>query len=69
MSPIQRHYIGRQLLQLGTLAAHVDLPAADQAFWRQQQDPEAAAALVNDPELFWCEGHFVAVGRVLDQEA
>jgi ubiquinone/menaquinone biosynthesis C-methylase UbiE len=64
LEPIQRQYVGRQLMQLGTLAAQVDLPASDQAFWCQQRDPEAPEALVNHPDLFWCEGHFVAVGRV-----
>jgi arsenite methyltransferase len=64
LTPVQRHYLGRGLMELGALAERVDLPEADQAFWRRQRNPEAADALVNDPDFFWCEGHFVAVGRV-----
>jgi len=64
LTPIQWQYVGRQLRQLGAVAERIELPEADLAFWRAQRDPEAIEALVNDPDLFWCEGHFVAVGRV-----
>jgi ubiquinone/menaquinone biosynthesis C-methylase UbiE len=69
LEPIEHLYVGRQLMQLGALAERVDLPAADHAFWARQRDPEAAEALVNDPDVLWCEGHFVAVGRVPIPEA
>jgi ubiquinone/menaquinone biosynthesis C-methylase UbiE len=64
VQPIQRHYIGRQLMQMGALAEQARMSRSDLAFWRQQRDPDASEALVNNPDLFWCEGHFVAVGQV-----
>lgn len=63
LTPVQHRYIGDQLRQLGALAEQVALPEEDRAFWRRQRDPDAADGLVNDADLFWCEGHFVAVGR------
>jgi SAM-dependent methyltransferase len=68
LRPIQRRYIGQQLRQMGALAEQAGMAAADLAFWQRQRDPEAAECLVHDPELFWCEGHFVAVGRVPDAQ-
>jgi hypothetical protein len=49
---------------MGALAEQAGMAEADLAFWRRQRDPDAPEGLVNHPELFWCEGHFVAVGRV-----
>jgi len=51
---------------MGTLGEQGGLPPADLAFWRRQRDPDSADSLAADPELFWCEGHFVTVGRVPD---
>lgn len=69
LAPMQRQYIGRQLMQLGALAEQVGMPEGDLAFWRQQRDPNAGEGLANHPELFWCEGHLLAVGRVPDRGA
>ena len=63
LTPIQRQYIGGQLMQIGALAEKAGVSESDLAFWRAQRDPDAPEALVNDPELFWCEGHFVTTGR------
>lgn len=63
LEPVQRQYIGGQLMQIGALAEKAGVPEADLAFWRAQRDPDATEALVNHPELFWCEGHFVTTGR------
>jgi arsenite methyltransferase len=63
LEPAERQYIGGQLMQLGALAERAGVPEADLEFWRSQRDPDAPEALVNHPELFWCEGHFVTVGR------
>jgi len=63
LEPIQRQYIAHQLAQMGELAETADLPEADLAFWRAQRDPRAPEHLVNQPDLFWCEGHFVTVGQ------
>jgi hypothetical protein len=51
-------------MQLGALAEQVGMDETDLAFWRTQRDPDSAASLANHPELIWCEGHFVSVGRV-----
>ena len=50
-------------MQIGALAEKAGVPESDLEFWRAQRDPSAPEALVNHPELFWCEGHFVTVGR------
>jgi hypothetical protein len=68
LRPVQRRYLGQQLRQMGALAEQAGMAVADLAFWQRQRDPEAAGCLVHDPELFWCEGHFVAVGRVPDAQ-
>jgi SAM-dependent methyltransferase len=69
LSPVQRQYIGRQLMQMAAVAEEAAMAEDDLAFWRRQHDPDAPESLVNDPNLFWCEGHFVAVGRVPDRSA
>jgi SAM-dependent methyltransferase len=63
LEPVQRQYIGGQLMQLGALAERAGVSEADLEFWRSQRDPGAPEALVNHSDLFWCEGHFVTVGR------
>lgn len=63
LDPVQRQYIGGQLMQIGALAEKAGVAESDLAFWRAQSDPDAPEALVNHPELFWCEGHFVTMGR------
>jgi SAM-dependent methyltransferase len=63
LQPVQRQYIGQWLTMLGTLAEQGGVPEGDRAFWERQQDPDAPDHLVNQPDLFWCEGHFVTVGR------
>src|SRR5262245_38207404 len=63
LQPVQRQYIGHWLTMLGTLAEQGGVPEGDRVFWERQQDPDAPDHLVNQPDLFWCEGHFVTVGR------
>jgi hypothetical protein len=63
LEPAQRAYIGGQFMQLGAVAEKAGVSETDMEFWRAQQDPAAPDALVNHPDLFWCEGHFVTVGR------
>lgn len=63
LEPAQRQYIGGQLMQIGALAEKAGVSQSDLEFWRAQRDPEDPEALVNHPELFWCEGHFVTTGR------
>lgn len=66
LSSAQRQYIGGQFMQIGALAERAGVPEPDLEFWRAQRNPGAPEALVNHPELFWCEGHFVTVGRRAD---
>lgn len=63
LNPAQRQYIGGQFMQIGALAEKAGVPEADLEFWRKQRDPNAPEHHVNHPELFWCEGHFVTIGR------
>ncbi len=63
LQPVQRQYIAGQLTQIGALAERAGVPESDLEFWRAQRNSESPEALVNDPELFWCEGHMVTVGR------
>jgi arsenite methyltransferase len=63
LRPVQQQYVAHQLMQMGVLAERAGVPAADLDFWRRQRDPDAADNLAHHPELFWCEGHFVTVGR------
>jgi ubiquinone/menaquinone biosynthesis C-methylase UbiE len=64
LTPIQRRYIGQQLMQMAVHAESGGIPEADLAFWRQQNDPASDTSFASHPDLFWCEGHFVTVGRV-----
>lgn len=63
LKPNQRQYIGGQLMQIGALAEKAGGPEADMEFWSKQRDPSEPEHHVNHPDLFWCEGHFVTVGR------
>jgi len=63
LRPVQRQYIARWLLQAGAVLEQAELSAADRAFWQRQRDPEAPECFANDPALYWCEGHILAVGR------
>lgn len=47
----------------------VEIPERDKVFWSKQRDPTSPEHLVNQPDLYWCEGHVLAVGRVADQPA
>jgi ubiquinone/menaquinone biosynthesis C-methylase UbiE len=64
LRPIERQYIAHQLMQMGVLAERGGVPEADLEFWHRQLNPQAPESLANHPDLFWCEGHFVTVGRV-----
>jgi SAM-dependent methyltransferase len=64
LRPIEQRYIGHQLMQMGVLAEQAGVPDADLEFWHCQRDPDSTDSLSNYPDLFWCEGHFVAVGQV-----
>ena len=46
------------------MAEDFPLSEADRAMWRALRDPAAPDHPLNDPALFWCEGHALAVGRV-----
>ena len=58
-----RAYIASQLKQLGEVAERAEIPTADLAVWRTQHDPAATDLLVDHPEFYYCEGHFVATAQ------
>jgi arsenite methyltransferase len=63
LEPMQHAYIAKQLLQIGALAENGGiLPDKDLEFWKVQRDPTSPDRLVDNPELFWCEGHVLSVG-------
>jgi arsenite methyltransferase len=64
LSPVQREWVAELLMQMGALAERAGVPEADLDFWRRQRDPQSPDNLSHDPDLFWCEGYFVTVGRV-----
>jgi arsenite methyltransferase len=64
LQPVQRQYVAELLMQMGTLAEQGGVPEADLDFWRRQRDPDSPDNLSHDPDLFWCEGCLVTVGRV-----
>ena len=65
--PVERQYVGTALTYFAGLAETFGVPAVDLAFWHQQHDPEMPGHLVHHPEFYYCEGHYVAVGRVPEQ--
>jgi SAM-dependent methyltransferase len=64
LSPVERTYVGDLLAFMTKTAEQLPLPDEDAAFWRAQGDPASSDFLANHPELYWCQGYVVAVGRV-----
>jgi SAM-dependent methyltransferase len=64
LSPLERRYFGSVLAYWATLAEQAGVPEADRVFWRTQADPSAVTNLASDPDFYYCEGHYLAVGRV-----
>jgi SAM-dependent methyltransferase len=64
LQPVERQLFGTFLGYFGGLAETYGVPDADLAFWRSQRDPADPRHLVHHPDFFYCEGHYVAVGRV-----
>ena len=64
LRPVQRQYIAQWLMLIAVHAEIGGVPDADLEFWRRQQAPDSPDSLAHHPELFWCEGSFVTVGRV-----
>ncbi len=64
-----RERIIASLASLSDIAARDDvgIPERDKVFWSRQRDPASPEHLVNQPDLYWCEGHVLAVGRVADR--
>jgi arsenite methyltransferase len=64
LRPVERAYIGDFLRYFASVAPQLPLSEDDQAFWRDQLQPDAAASLISQHNFCWCEGHIVALGRV-----
>lgn len=71
LGPFERERIRTSLVSLAEIAARDDvaIPLRDKAFWSKQRDPTSSDHLVNQPDLYWCEGHVLAVGRVAERPA
>lgn len=48
-------------------AADLNLPADDAAFWAQLSDPANLDRLLDDPDIYLCEGNVLVVGRVPEE--
>ncbi len=64
LPPAVREVRGTFLRCIASLTRHLDLPEADQAFWRAQADPAHPDALVNHPDYYHRSGYDLALGRV-----
>jgi ubiquinone/menaquinone biosynthesis C-methylase UbiE len=66
-----RERITTSLVSLATIAGREDvsLTERDRAFWHIQRDPMSPEHLTNRPDMYWCEGHMLAVGSVPDARA
>jgi SAM-dependent methyltransferase len=63
LNEIERSFFTGVLKTGAESAEQLDLPEEDQAFWREQGDPESPGYLLNLPDFYWSQGHAVAVGR------
>jgi ubiquinone/menaquinone biosynthesis C-methylase UbiE len=71
-APLETFARERIIASLASLAEialrdDVKVPESDKGFWRRQRDPASPEHLINHPDLYWCEGHVLAVGCVADR--
>lgn len=64
LPPATRRSLGDMLGFCARFAPEWNVPAADRPFWAQLTDPAALDRLLDDPDLYFCEGHIVAMGTV-----
>ncbi len=63
LRPVERQHVADFLVANARMAAELDLPEAEKAFWRTQCDAESPQHLINHPDFYYCVGDVVAVGR------
>ena len=64
LAPVERRFWGEWLGYLAELAEVRGVPEADLESWRALRYPNAPDHLLDNPELYVCEGQVVAVGQV-----
>lgn len=64
LPPATRQFLGDMLGYLARSAPEWNVPAEDRPFWEQLTDPAALDRLLDDPDLYYCEGHIMAIGTV-----
>lgn len=64
LTPLYRQLWEQYLARFAHRAAEYNLPAGDMEFWMAMLDPAGLAGLLDDPDLYFCEGNTLAVGRV-----
>ncbi len=64
LPPATRRSLGDLLGYCARSAREWNVPAADRPFWEELTDRVALDRLLDDPDLYFCEGHIVAVGTV-----
>jgi SAM-dependent methyltransferase len=69
LRPVERQFLAQALDLWAGAAARYGTPPADQAAWRRLADPASADYLLDQPDLYFSEGHVVATARVPDAAA
>jgi arsenite methyltransferase len=64
LRPVEHAFLSGFLETFAQMAEAFKVPEGDLAFWRAQRDGSGSEQLVNHPDLYYCEGSVVAVGRV-----
>jgi arsenite methyltransferase len=64
LGKFERQFYRDWLGLCATIAPSLDMPAADRAMWQQLADPAGMDRLLDDPDLYCCEGHIMAIGTV-----
>lgn len=62
LTPTEHAFLAGFLETFAEMAEAFGVPDEDRAFWRAQRGVDGAR-LVDDPDLYFCEGSVVAVGR------
>lgn len=63
-TPLYRQLWEQYLVRTAHEVAGYALPAADMAYWATVRDPAGLAQILDDPDLYFCEGNTLAVGQV-----
>jgi arsenite methyltransferase len=63
LRPVDRAYLETSMPLYGAIAADLDLPAEERAFWRHAGDVETESGYLNSPDFYYREAFGIFVGR------